>query len=856
MGEINSFPIQTKEIAVLDAITNAQSEPIDKVLVFDESVGVWKSQTLAERDKAKVIPIDDITDFASFDFDQVENRQQFHLNSFAPNGQSGGGSLLWGADIPKMSHDGIIYFSPTVPAPADFDNPADVQNYRNGVGEEFPTEDGVFVLTSYSIESSETPSIDGAIAVWDGESGTRLKNGVVPTDAGNSVISIDDAASVGYVRLNSDNTASRRTLSEHKTDLGLNNVDNTSDVNKPISTAQQSALDLKAPRFNIDSVAVLSATAPVAGQVYYLKEYNSGTDKGGGQLLALSGVVTPDNAATFASATAGVYFKRINASIFNPEHAGAYGNGINDDYQAWQRAVDAFSSVNGASGSIYNFSDKVIVSSNRRINLNGSRIVQTSDQREVFDCSGSNNVHIFNGNFVGKSEASFTNSSSSRAIAIKAGGASNICIFNNKFENFWYSPLSVLTEAQNVIFCRNTVIGPGSSVLGVDINRRNCTGATILGNGVICAENEIYEVAQGFIIAEGSQRVILANNNIHNIINEHGIYVDTAVRDLNITGNVIKTADGNGIKVQYYTSFGGSVKNINISNNSIFDCANLGGDAIIVYNVTPGGTPLYAENVVISNNNINGVNVGLGINLRYIKDLTISSNQITHCETSNGISFTNCERVKVSLNNINDTYKTAIYSSTNTGVEISSNTIRNPATGGFATDDYGIYSATTDDLTVRNNSVYGLTGTTRYCLFIASGTQSTHSVTGNLLLNAEEYAIRLAGTSAMREYRDNILSGVIGESFNEPALIAVASAATIKIPTGQRFVRVTGTTNITTIDPMGHSGNTVTLIFAAALTVTRGSTIQISTDFVTTLNDTLTISSDGNNWYENCRSVN
>lgn len=32
-----------------------------------------------------------------------------------------------------------------------------------------------------------------------------------------------------------------------KTEIGLGNVDNTSDINKPISTAQQSALDLKAP---------------------------------------------------------------------------------------------------------------------------------------------------------------------------------------------------------------------------------------------------------------------------------------------------------------------------------------------------------------------------------------------------------------------------------------------------------------------------------------------------------------------------------------------------------------------------------------------------------------------------------
>jgi hypothetical protein len=43
-----------------------------------------------------------------------------------------------------------------------------------------------------------------------------------------------------------------------KTDVGLGNVDNTSDVNKPVSTAQQTALDLKANKNN----AVFTGTMP------------------------------------------------------------------------------------------------------------------------------------------------------------------------------------------------------------------------------------------------------------------------------------------------------------------------------------------------------------------------------------------------------------------------------------------------------------------------------------------------------------------------------------------------------------------------------------------------------------------
>lgn len=262
MPEINSFPINTKTFEELDVITDAQSTDADGILFFDESVGVMKRMTRGELFKNKVIPLDSIAVFPTLDVSGYSDRQQFHLNSFAPEGEGGGGSLLWASDLSKLLHDGIKYFSPTVPIPADFDNPTDVQNYRDGVGEEFPADNGIFVLTSYSIESSETPTVDNALVLWDGLSGTRLKNGPLPTIAGTNLIKVSDAAVVGYSRLNADNTVSRRTLTEHKTDLSINNVDNTSDANKPISSATQAALDIKAN--STDVAAALALKAPLA----------------------------------------------------------------------------------------------------------------------------------------------------------------------------------------------------------------------------------------------------------------------------------------------------------------------------------------------------------------------------------------------------------------------------------------------------------------------------------------------------------------------------------------------------------------------------------------------------------------
>ena len=52
-------------------------------------------------------------------------------------------------------------------------------------------------------------------------------------------------------------------------DVGLGNVDNTSDLNKPVSTAQQTALDLKLDNTLADFTPQVSAPSHVEGRVFY-----------------------------------------------------------------------------------------------------------------------------------------------------------------------------------------------------------------------------------------------------------------------------------------------------------------------------------------------------------------------------------------------------------------------------------------------------------------------------------------------------------------------------------------------------------------------------------------------------------
>ena len=83
----------------------------------------------------------------------------------------------------------------------------------------------------------------------------------------------------------------------------------------------------------------------------------------------------------------------------------------------------------------------------------------------------------------------------------------------------------------------------------------------------------------------------------------------------------------------------------------------------------------------------------------------------------------------------------------------------------------------------------------------------------------------------------------------------VASAAALTLPSGATVVQVTGTTSITSITAQ-TAGRRVTLIFTGILTVTDGSNLKLATNFVTTADDTITLVSDGTNWYEEARSVN
>lgn len=80
----------------------------------------------------------------------------------------------------------------------------------------------------------------------------------------------------------------------------------------------------------------------------------------------------------------------------------------------------------------------------------------------------------------------------------------------------------------------------------------------------------------------------------------------------------------------------------------------------------------------------------------------------------------------------------------------------------------------------------------------------------------------------------------------------LASAATLPSPVTQYHV-VTGTTTITSI-PLLAAGCRLVLLFTGVCMVTSGGTLKLRGDFGSAVNDTLSLISDGTNWYETGRS--
>lgn len=268
-------------------------------------------------------------------------------------------------------------------------------------------------------------------------------------------------------------------------------------------------------------------------------------------------------------------------------------------------AVDATAAINAAlaaskcvsfgdAGDTYTISGTLTVQTGSTLIFNGATVTQITTQTPMFDVRSTTGVTISGGNFVGKAESPFTNTAASLAICVRGASAINLSVRNNTFTGFCYSPLMVALAGTNIEFIDNFVTGPGVAVLGAPTaGNRNCTGVTILGNGVTIRGNTIQDTSEGIIVGQLSTDVVIDGNIIKNTVVEHGIYCDTGIQRLTISNNLIHNTCGMGMKVQWYndpvlTQLPHDMTIIgNVIENTGTAAPFISGDGILVYNSAP-----------------------------------------------------------------------------------------------------------------------------------------------------------------------------------------------------------------------------------------------------------------------------
>lgn len=135
-----------------------------------------------------------------------------------------------------------------------------------GVGETVtPTKLWDAVVATGTVDTSDISGFSTlGRSLVDDVTTTDMQTTLGSTTVGRSYFTLTNPSAITFPRQNANNTVTSRTAAELKTDLALDAVNNTADAAKPVSTATQTALDLKLDRSSGETVTLGAGATNIA----------------------------------------------------------------------------------------------------------------------------------------------------------------------------------------------------------------------------------------------------------------------------------------------------------------------------------------------------------------------------------------------------------------------------------------------------------------------------------------------------------------------------------------------------------------------------------------------------------------
>lgn len=584
--------------------------------------------------------------------------------------------------------------------------------------------------------------------------------------------------------------------------------------------------------------------------------------------LDLLGTDTPDEALDVLGAGAGgkIIFGAasidairdllgVSSEAVNVKNFGAVGDGVTDDTDDINSALasaaaSGISSVYFPTGNYLVTGLSVLATGMTLFGDGGSSILTLADGSDdhIIDLGVSSDILVtrlkLEGNFANQTTLGAYDTAGIRT----APGASNIRIIGNDILNC--RGCGVLLQGVDTAMVRDNFIDQTWIYAGVE-----CSGLSP-SNDVSVIGNHISRTQTANVQATGGGTGGIVNWVVSgNILDGTDMGIGDPISD-NVTGyaqpgdvisdvivtdNLMKNSGNNGIHV------GGD--RLMVSNNTILNPLHAG----IFLGKGPNPDPDDSIGFVCVGNIIQKNNPALttanGIIVVNSLDGVISGNRINGCfEGIRVRGFTGsalkCQNITIfgnTMRGINDWHIRMFGGCSNSII------IGNVMQQGGTTLGGGIWLDNTDgangNIAVKDN----------YMRNLPVGIQEDSGHTGcdisdNTYSNCT-VDLTTAGTYTAldRGSRDRQL--VVGVLF-------MASASNLAKPTWyEGLIMVSGTTNINTIT-VGRPNQIITLRFSAVLTVVDSTSLRLAGNFVTAVNSTLTLASDGTSWFELARSAN